>query len=305
MNEPVQREPTVVGANESWRLDGRVALVTGASAGLGARFVRVLHEAGAHIIATARRADCLDELRGDLGVRIETIAGDIANPTTGSPSSKLVRRHGHLDVLVNNAGICDEGPLDDQSLEDLLRVVEVNLVSVLDLCRLSAGLLRAAPAASVINVASIYGVVGSRGPMAAYNATKGALVNLTRHLAAVWGESGVRVNALAPGYFPTPMTGFLTEPAFAQFIRERTLLGRTPYVGRTRRAAAFSRHCLLELHDWTDASHRRWVDRGVSKFTNGPAGNFEPETLCRRSITAHRQLPDEEKWARISRCPHQ
>jgi NAD(P)-dependent dehydrogenase (short-subunit alcohol dehydrogenase family) len=64
--------------------------------------------------------------------------------------------------------------------------------------------------------------------MAAYNATKGALINLTRHLAAVWGQDGVRVNALAPGYFPTELTGFLTDPAFAQSIRDRTLLGRTP-----------------------------------------------------------------------------
>ena len=80
----------------------------------------------------------------------------------------------------------------------------------------------------MINVASTYGIVASRGPMAAYNATKAALINLTRHLAAVWGQDGVRVNALAPGYFPTELTGFLADPAFAQSIRDRTLLGRTP-----------------------------------------------------------------------------
>jgi NAD(P)-dependent dehydrogenase (short-subunit alcohol dehydrogenase family) len=80
----------------------------------------------------------------------------------------------------------------------------------------------------VINVASTYGIVASRGPMAAYNATKGALVNLTRHLAAQWGERGVRVNALAPGYFPTDLTGFLADEGFARSIRERTVLARTP-----------------------------------------------------------------------------
>ena len=219
------------GAAERWRLDGRVALVTGASSGLGARFARVLHAAGAHVIATARRADRLDELAQHCGNRIETIAGDIADPNHRQAVIGMLRPHGRLDVLVNNAGVCDSGPLDQQSLDDLRRVVEVNLISVLDLCRLTADLLRAAPAASVINVASMYGVVASRSPMAGYNATKAALINLTRHLAAVWGQDGVRVNALAPGYFPTELTGFLADPTFAQSIRDRTLLGRTPQPG--------------------------------------------------------------------------
>jgi NAD(P)-dependent dehydrogenase (short-subunit alcohol dehydrogenase family) len=179
---------------------------------------------------TARRAGRLEELAGECGSRIETLAGDIADPRHRQAVAELVRPHGRLDVLVNNAGVCDDGPLEQQSLDDLLRVVEVNLISVLDLCRLTADLLRAAPAASVINVASMYGIVASRGPMAAYNATKGALINLTRHLAAVWGQSGVRVNALAPGYFPTELTGFLADPAFAQSTRDRTLLGRSPAI---------------------------------------------------------------------------
>jgi NAD(P)-dependent dehydrogenase (short-subunit alcohol dehydrogenase family) len=216
------------GTNDWWRLDGRVALVTGASAGLGARFARVLHAAGAHVVATARRADRLEELTQGCGNRIQTIAGDIADPSHRQSVIEMLRPHGQLDVLVNNAGICDGGPLEQQALEDLRRVVEVNLISVMDLGRLAADLLRAAPAASVINVASMYGIVASRSPMAAYNATKAALINLTRHLAAVWGQDGVRVNALAPGYFPTELTGFLTDPGFAQSIRDRTLLGRVP-----------------------------------------------------------------------------
>ncbi|HEV2936023.1 MAG TPA: SDR family oxidoreductase, partial [Streptosporangiaceae bacterium] len=227
MNETGPAVPPA-GTNAWWRLDGRVALVTGASAGLGARFAHVLHDAGAHVIVTARRADRLEELAQQCGSRIQTIAGDIADPQHRQALVAMLRPHGRLDVLVNNAGICDDGPPEQQSLDELRRVVEVNLISVLDLCRLTAELLRAAPAASVINVASIYGIVASRGPMAAYNATKGALINLTRHLAAVWGQDGVRVNALAPGFFPTEMTGFLADPAFAQSIRDRTLLGRTP-----------------------------------------------------------------------------
>ncbi len=113
-------------------------------------------------------------------------------------------------------------------MDDLRRVIEVNLLSVMDVCRLTADLLHAAPGASVINVASIYGIVASRNPMPAYNATKAALVNLTRHLAAVWGPGGVRVNALAPGYFPTDLTGFLADPGFARSVCDRTLLARVP-----------------------------------------------------------------------------
>jgi NAD(P)-dependent dehydrogenase (short-subunit alcohol dehydrogenase family) len=223
-------DPTVPAASvaDPWRLDGRVALVTGASTGLGARFARVLHGAGAHVMATARRADLLDQLVRECGERIEVLPGDITNAAHRQALADLVAAQGHLDVLVNNAGICDDGPLEQQTLEELWHVIDVNLISVLDLCRLAAPMLLAAPAASVINVASMYGIIASRQPMAAYNASKGALINFTRQLAAQWGERGVRVNALAPGFFPTEMTGHLSDADFAQYIREQTLLARTP-----------------------------------------------------------------------------
>lgn len=214
--------------DDRWRLDGCVALVTGASAGLGARFAGVLSQAGAQVVITARRKDRLDELANQYGAGIETVPGDITNPEHRQALVQRLAPHGRLDVLINNAGICDDGRLEEQSLDDLRRVIEVNLISVLDVCRLTAPLLFAAPGASVINVASIYGLVASQTPMAGYNATKGALVNLTRHLAAQWGAHGVRVNALAPGYFPTELTGHLADATLAQSIRERTLLGRIP-----------------------------------------------------------------------------
>ena len=212
----------------AWRLDGKVALVTGASTGLGARFARVLHAAGASVVATARRADLLDELASRFADRFAVMAGDITDAGHRQAVVRRLEQSGGLHVLVNNAGICDDGPIEEQTLDDLQRVVDVNLISVLDLCRLAAPLLLAAERASVVNVASTYGLVASRAPMAAYNATKGALVNLTRQLAAQWGDRGVRVNALAPGYFPTELTGFLTDPELSRSIREETLLARPP-----------------------------------------------------------------------------
>ena len=216
------------GTAAQWPLDGRVALVTGASTGLGARFARVLHQAGAHVLVTARRAQLLEQLASELGERIEVMPGDITDAAHRQALAERIAVHGRLDVLVNNAGICDDGPIEQQTLDELCHVIDVNLISVLDMCRLTAAVLLGTPDASVINVASMYGVVASRQPMAAYNASKGALINLTRQLAAQWGASGVRVNALAPGFFPTELTGHLADSDFAQYIREQTLLGRTP-----------------------------------------------------------------------------
>jgi hypothetical protein len=212
-----------------WRLDGRVAVVTGASSGLGARFAAVLHDAGARVVLTARRADRLRQVAGTLSARVAVVPGDLRDPAArAAVVAAAADRFGGLDILVNNAGVADDGALHDQALPDLAAVLDVNLVAALDLCRLAAPLLFARPGSTVVNVASIYGLIGSRAPMAAYNASKGALVNLTRHLAAQWGGRGVRVNALAPGFFPTDLTGGLTDPGQRAEIERRTLLGRVP-----------------------------------------------------------------------------
>ncbi len=210
-------------------LDGRVALVTGASTGLGARFASVLRTAGADVIVTARRSAQLESLAAVIGAT--PLAGDITSADHRRQLASLIgERFGRLDILVNNAGTSDNGPLETQTLAELTEVVDVNLVAVLDLCRVLAPLLFASGHGSVINVSSIYGIVGSSGPMIGYNATKGALINASRHLAAQWGRRGVRVNALAPGYFPTSMTGELQDPELRSSIEHRTALARIPEI---------------------------------------------------------------------------
>jgi NAD(P)-dependent dehydrogenase (short-subunit alcohol dehydrogenase family) len=139
---------------------------------------------------------------------------------------------------VNNAATNDDTPIEHQTLEDLERVVDLNLVAVMDLCRL-AGPMLIESHGSVINVSSMYGIVGSRGPMTAYNATKGALVNLSRHLAAQWGRYDVRVNALAPGYFPSEMTDDFADPKFRKTVEDRTLLRRVPRIDELDGALLF------------------------------------------------------------------
>ncbi len=210
-------------------LSGRVALVTGASSGLGERFAKVLRESGADVVVTARRADRVEQLASELDA--VAVPGDIASAAHRQALAATVAdRFGRLDILINNAGVCDDGPLEDQTLDELTTVIQVNLVAALDLCRLMAPVLFASEHGSVINISSIYGLVASREPMAGYNSTKAALVGLTRHLAAQWGPRRVRVNALAPGYFPTELTGMLADPGFVAHIESQTLLARAPSI---------------------------------------------------------------------------
>jgi NADP-dependent 3-hydroxy acid dehydrogenase YdfG len=124
------------------RLDGRVALVTGASSGPGALFAAVLCAAGAAVVITARRQDRLRELAENLGPRVAFLPGDLREPAVRSAVvDQAASRFGRLDILVNNAGTCDRGPLQDQSLADLTDVIDLDLTAAIDLCRLAALLL--------------------------------------------------------------------------------------------------------------------------------------------------------------------
>jgi NAD(P)-dependent dehydrogenase (short-subunit alcohol dehydrogenase family) len=209
-------------------LSGRVAVVTGASSGLGARFARVLDAAGASVVVTARRAERLDALAADLRDGV-AIAADLAEPgAAGSIVDTACERFGHLDVLVNNAGAGSDLPAVDLPVDDFRGIVEVNLVAPFALAQAAARVMLERGSGSIVNIASQFGLVGTTAGLSAYAAAKGGLVNLTRHLAAEWSPRGVRVNALAPGYFATEMTQDVFEDErFVAWTTRNTPMRRT------------------------------------------------------------------------------
>ena len=211
-------------------LTGQVAVVTGASSGLGDRFARVLHAAGASVVVAARRAERLERLRDELGDRVLAVTADL---TVAADRERLIataiEQHGRLDVVVNNAGTSDPTPAESETLERFGASVELNLVAPFHLCQLAAAHMLPVGRGSIVNITSILGSVAS-SPMkdVAYCSSKGGLSNMTRQLGCEWGRKGVRVNALAPGWFPSEMTQaeMFDDEGGAQFIVRNTPMGR-------------------------------------------------------------------------------
>lgn len=204
--------------NELFRLDHRVAIVTGASAGLGVTFAESLAQAGADVVLAARRVEKLEEtaaLVRATGRRVLSVATDVADPEACQRVVEAaMTEFGQVDVLVNNAGVGTAVPATREQPEEFRQVIDVNLNGSYWMAQACGRVMQ--PGSSIINISSVLGLTTAGLPQAAYAASKAGIIGLTRDLAQQWAtRKGIRVNALAPGFFDSEMTqqyppGYLT-----------------------------------------------------------------------------------------------
>lgn len=216
------------GIMDNFRIEGRTAIVTGASSGLGVGFARALCEAGGQVVLAARRVDRLEQVAADLmsaGFRCITVEADVANAEDCTRVvACAVEEFGSVDVLVNNAGIGTAVPATREDPADFKRVLDVNLSGSYFMAQACGRVMP--PGSSIINVSSIIGLTSAGLPQAAYASSKAGLFGMTRDLAAQWSQrKGIRVNAVAPGFFVTEMSDAYA-PGYLDAQLERTLMGR-------------------------------------------------------------------------------
>ncbi|WAM14538.1 SDR family NAD(P)-dependent oxidoreductase [Rhodococcus sp. JS3073] len=214
---------------DKFRLDGRVAIVTGASSGLGVAFAKAFAEAGADVVLAARRVDKLHDTAAMVrasGRRALAVATDIADPDQCTAMvDAAMAEFGRVDVLVNNAGIATAFPATRETPDQFRSVIDINLAGSYWAAQACGRVMQ--PGSSIVNIASILGLTTAGLPQAAYSASKAGIVGLTRDLAQQWGaRKGIRVNAIAPGFFASEMTDQYHD-GYLDGLASRMVLGRT------------------------------------------------------------------------------
>ncbi|MEA2427161.1 MAG: hypothetical protein QOF37_789 [Thermoleophilaceae bacterium] len=194
---------------DRFKLDGKVAIVTGATSGLGVAFAEGLADAGADVAICGRRAERLEATKAKVeahGRRCVAVPADVANPDDCTRLVEAtVSELGHVDILINNAGIGTAVPATRETPEEFRKVVDINLNGSYWMAQACGRAMK--DGGSIVNIGSVLGSTTAGLPQAAYGATKAAIIGLTRDLAQQWtGRKGIRVNALAPGFFESEMT---------------------------------------------------------------------------------------------------
>lgn len=210
---------------DRFRMDDKVVVITGASSGLGHGFAHAFAEAGAKLVLGARREAELEALAAELQTDVVTRVTDVSDPDScDALVAAGMEAFGRIDALINNAGIGTAVPALRETPEQFRRVLDVNLMGSYWMAQACARVME--PGSSIVNVASVLGLIKSNLPQAAYASSKAAVVGLTRDLSQQWaGRRGIRVNAVAPGYFASEMTDTL-PPGELEAVQTHTDLKR-------------------------------------------------------------------------------
>lgn len=214
---------------DSFRLDDRVVIVTGASSGLGVAFAKGFAEAGADVVLGARRVEKMADtaaLVQAAGRRAHTHKTDVADPEQCRQLvDAAMAEFGRVDVLINNAGVGTAVPATRETPEQFRSVIDINLNGSYWMAQACGRVMT--PGSSIINIASVLGLTTGGLPQAAYSASKAGVMGLTRDLAQQWSSrKGIRVNALAPGFFASEMTDDLAPGYLEHTVLPRTPMGR-------------------------------------------------------------------------------
>jgi gluconate 5-dehydrogenase len=230
--------------HELFNLTGRVAIVTGGSRGLGQEIAEGLAEAGAKLMLCARRDEWLTPAVAELrakGVHVDAAVCDVSKPSdVQAVVDQAMKTFGQIDILVNNAGVSWGAEPEDMALDKWQKVIDVNLTGAFLFSQAAGRRMLERQYGRIINVASIAGLhVSVNGPhYAGYAASKAGLMGLTRELAGTWGRQGIRVNAIAPGFFPSRMTEAVL-PQAEEGLKANCPIPRAGRAGELKGVAVF------------------------------------------------------------------